>query len=150
MIQKINAVDGIEVGSVPKDVGLERMRWDGEKLVDLFELSSMWVELNGGVFILHCIQTPNSQLVEMEYKDRKKLWNNNGIFEIKTSVQEEVENNIEYRKSHYPPMGNQMGAIMKYLSTKTDLTEELQKIIDDIESVKEKYNKTINAQPKMM
>jgi len=144
IINKINVPDGIEVGSITKGVGLERVRWNGKKLIDLFTLHSIWVEYNGG-FILHCIKVPHSQLVTMQYQDRKKLWNDNGVFKIKSNEQKQNETNIEYRRSHYPLISDQIGAIMKYLALQHDLPEELQKAIDDIEAVKEEYPTTLAA-----
>jgi len=142
-INKINVSDGIEIGSIPKDVGLERVRWDGKKLVDLFKLSKMWVEYKNGIFLLHCIQVPHSQLVEMQYKDRKKLWNDNGIYKIKTEKEIKAEETIQYRKSHYPEISDQIGAVMKYLETKSDLSTELQELINEINTIKEQYPKSI-------
>jgi len=139
IINKVNTTDGVEIGRVPKGVGLERIRWDGTKIVDLFTLESIWVEYKNGTFILHSIETPNSQLVKMNYKDRKKLWNDNGVYKIKTDNQTLKETNLKYRRSHYPMISDQMGAIMKYFATQHTLPEELQKILDDIEAVKEKY-----------
>lgn len=140
IINKINAPNGIEIGLIPKGIGIERVRWNGNELIDLFKLDDIWVELINGVFILHCIEVPYSQLIKMKYKDRKKLWNDNGVYKIKTKEHAKKELNFKYRKSHYPAISDQMGAVIKYLSTKDDLPEELQKIIDDIEAVKGKYS----------
>ena len=76
IINKINVPDGVEIGSIPKGVGLERVRWNGNELIDLFDLTDIWVEFINGTFILHCIKVPHSQLIKMNYADRKKLWNN--------------------------------------------------------------------------
>ena len=145
IINKINVPDGVEIGSIPKGVGLERVRWDGQKLIDLFMLHSIWVEYINGAFILHCIEVPKSQSVTMEYKDRKKLWNDNGVYSIKTNEQAQNELNLKHRKAHYPLISDQMGAIMKYFALQTGLPEELQKAIDDIEAVKEKYPTTLTV-----
>ncbi len=145
IINKINVPDGIEIGSIPKGVGLERVRWDGQKLIDLFNLHAIWIECKNGAFILHCIEVPNSQLVIMEYKDRKKLWNDNGVYSIKTHEQAQNELNFKYRKAHYPSIGDQMGAIMKYFALQSGLPEGLLKAINDIEAVKEEYPITLKA-----
>ncbi len=141
MIAKINHPDGVEIGSIPKGAGLDHLRWDNEQeqLIDLVNLSSIWVEYTKGAFFLHCVEVPHSQLVRMRYQHRKKLWNNNGVYSIKQASQEKEETNREYRKSHYPPIGDQLGAIIKYLATQPNLPAELQKTIDDIEAIKEKY-----------
>lgn len=63
-----------EIGSIPPGVGLERLRFDGERLVDLAELSEIWVEpVPGGGHVLHAVEVPGSQLVTMRYADRKRL-----------------------------------------------------------------------------
>ena len=38
MIGSITDPEGIEIGALPKGVGFERVRWDGQKLIDLHEL----------------------------------------------------------------------------------------------------------------
>ena len=143
MIKKTNVDNGIEIGSVPKGVGLERMRWTGSKLVDLFNLDVIWVEFINGGFRLHSIETPYSQLVEMQYKDRKKLYNDNGTYKIKSDDQIQNETNSELRKGNFPKISDQMGAIMKYLATKEDLPDELQELVDKIDTVKDTYPKVI-------
>jgi hypothetical protein len=141
IINTINAPDGIEVGSIPKGVGLERMRWDGHQLIDLFTLPQIWVEQKNGAFTLHCIKVPDSQLITMKDQDRKKLWSDNGVYKIKTLAEIKAEKTIWYRKSHYPLISDQMGAIMAYLESKADITAELQELIDKINAVKVEYPK---------
>lgn len=142
-IKKISSTVGTEVGSLPKGVGLERIRWTGSKIVDLVELSSIWVERKNGAFVLHAIKIPYSQLVQMEYKDRKKLCIEDGIFKIKSDEQIQTELNLQYRRSHYPLVSDQMGALMNYIKTLPNLPEELQLLVDKIEAVKIEYPKTI-------
>ena len=95
------------------------------------------------MFLLHAIEVPYSQLVEMVYKDRKKLWNDNGIYKIKTDKQIQTELNLSYRRSHYPQISDQMDILLRYFETKDDLTDDLQKLIDDWKSVKETFPKEI-------
>jgi hypothetical protein len=76
--------DGVEIGDIPKDVGLERLRFDGTQTVDLAALSAFWIESN---FTLHCIEVPNSQYVVMNYSDRKYLISNDGTIRLKTPVE---------------------------------------------------------------
>lgn len=65
---------GVDIGNARAAVGLERLRWDGTRLIDLMELTSIWVEpLPGGGFILHAIEVPGTTLVPMQYADRKRL-----------------------------------------------------------------------------
>jgi len=71
---------GVEVGKPPKGVGLERLRWDGKKLVDLATLTNLWVTIGkGGVPQLHAVKQKGAVRVEATYKDRKKLRVENGL-----------------------------------------------------------------------
>jgi hypothetical protein len=83
LILRIN--DGAtEIGILPKGIGLERLRFDGKKVVDLLTLTFMWVEDKGGLFILHCIPLPGCRLVEMTYSDRARLVNDGGTIRLLT------------------------------------------------------------------
>lgn len=69
----------VEIGDdFPRNVGLERLRWDGEKVVDLARLEGFWVENLMGMFLLHCVELPNTYFVTMRYADRKALTLNGG------------------------------------------------------------------------
>lgn len=78
-----------EIGSLPKGVGLERLRWDGQKLIDLDKIEAIWVRCRAGVFELHVIEVPGSQVITMRYADRKRLYVENGVIGIRTA--EEME-----------------------------------------------------------
>lgn len=84
LVSVSSALAATEVGELPKGMGWERLRWDGERVVDLNSLSSVWVEQRGGSYVLHAVQVPGSQLVNMTYADRKKLMTVNGIILVKT------------------------------------------------------------------
>jgi hypothetical protein len=88
----MNETDGTEIGNIPKDIGLERLRFNGTELLDLVELSAFWVESVLGGFVLHCIQIPNAQYIEMSFTDRKYLIYNDGSLRLKT--QEEIDAEI--------------------------------------------------------
>ena len=77
-----------EIGALPQGVGLERLRWNGSEIVDLITLNQMWVRYVG-FFELHCIQVPDSVLVDMTYADRKKLTQNGDTIRLLT--QEEID-----------------------------------------------------------
>lgn len=79
--------DGAEIGIPPKGVGMERLRYDGAKIVDLADLTTMHVTCNGGVFVLHCTPVPGSQPVIMTYADRKNLVTEDGVFRVKTGAE---------------------------------------------------------------
>jgi hypothetical protein len=81
-----------EIGSLPIGVGMERLRFDGEKVIDLADLTEFWVVPVGKGFELHCIEVPNSQLVQMNYFDRKYLRTNNNTIRLKTTEEIDAEN----------------------------------------------------------
>jgi len=83
-----------EIGSLPVGIGMERLRFDGERVVDLADLNEFWVVPVGRGFELHCIEVPNSQLVQMNYADRKHLRNNGNAIRLKT-IQEINSENIQ-------------------------------------------------------
>lgn len=77
-----------EIGIIPpelKKVGLERLRFDGEKIVGLGAYDSLWVEKRGGGFILHVVKVPGSQNVVMTYEDRGRLIDDAGVFRLRTA-----------------------------------------------------------------
>ena len=84
IILQVNVGD-TEIGPIPKGVGLERLRWDGQRVVDLMSMNPIWVEHRGGVFILHAVKGLGWQSVAMNYTERKRLINDNGTFRVKTT-----------------------------------------------------------------
>ena len=82
---------GTEVGDLPKGVGMERLRFNGEEVVDLADLSAFWVESIPGGFMLHAVQVPNSNYIEMAFSDRQYLQINGGVPTIKTPEQIAIE-----------------------------------------------------------
>jgi hypothetical protein len=74
----------------PRDVGWERLRWDGKQIVDLATLTGMWVEFSNGMFILHCIELPNTTYLDMDYSQRKNLYFD-GAVKLKTQAQIDSE-----------------------------------------------------------
>jgi len=65
--------EGIDIGLVPGGVGLHRLRWDGSQIVDLADLSQIYVARRNGVWSLHAVAAPESQLVTMTFSQRKRL-----------------------------------------------------------------------------
>ena len=82
---------GTEIGDLPKNVGLERLRFNGSEVVDLAELSAFWVETIAGGFMLHAVQVPNSNYIEMAFSDRQYLYINGGAPSVKTPEQIAIE-----------------------------------------------------------
>lgn len=66
---------GVNVGIIPKGVGWERLRYDHRinKVVDLMNLSEIYVRYKDGNFELHAVPVPTSQPVSMRYFERHKL-----------------------------------------------------------------------------
>lgn len=127
---------------VPKGIGIEMMRYANGKLINLAELDIIYVEQTNGAFLLHAMQVPNSQAVTMQYKDRKKLYNDNGVIKLKTDDEIFNENIEQYRKSRYPDIGDQLDAILEYFDTnKNNKKDKLDEIIAKWKKVKEKFKK---------
>lgn len=74
-----------EIGILPEGVGIERLRWDGSKLIDLANLNEFWIRSIGSGFELHAIKVFGSQLVLMRYIDRKHLTLEGDFIRVKTS-----------------------------------------------------------------
>jgi hypothetical protein len=70
----------------PRDVGLERLRWNGSEIVDLATLNGFWVEHKSGMFILHCKDMANTTFIEMSYAARKLLYFD-GAIKVRTLEQ---------------------------------------------------------------
>ena len=87
----MSETSGVEIGDIPKDVGFERLRFDGEKVVDLADLSTFWVETVQGGFVIHCVEIPNSRYIEMSYADRKNLVFNSDTLRVKTAEEIHTE-----------------------------------------------------------
>jgi len=133
---------GTEVGDVPKDVALNHLRWDGTKLVNIGECDHFYVDEH---LRLHVVELDNTKRIDMTFKDRKKLIIKDGEpYLDKKTVNERLEDDAysHRRKGHYPSKGDQIGAILKYLETKKDLTPELKEIIEEVKSVKEQWPKS--------
>jgi hypothetical protein len=135
---------GIEVGVLPVGIHLARLRWDGKKIINLMDLESIYV--NRTTLMLHAVKQPNCELVNMKYSDRKKLFRDPTTQKIRIKTQDEIDKpkKEEYRnrrKTDYPSISDQVGAIIEYLKTKTDLPEELKILIKQVDDVKIKWKK---------
>ena len=141
----VNRYIGVDIGTLPKGVGLERLRWTGEELIDLYDLDTIYV--NPINLTLHATHLDNTQPVKMKYKDRNKLVKDNKTNKLRVKTQTEIDQPKldEYRnrrRPEYPSMNDQLGAIIKYLKTKDDLPYELEQIIKSIDSTKKRWPKT--------
>jgi hypothetical protein len=110
---------GIDIGALPAGVGLERLRWGGEVVVDLADLSAIYVDVRFG---LHCVSVAGSQLVTMTYADRKNLVMDGGAIRVKTASELAIE---EIRDSN--------GMLKTRL--RSALTQEIGDIPDNIADV---------------
>ena len=92
---------GVEVGNIPTGVSLERLRWDGSKLIDLMKLRTIHVrQLAENAFELHAVPVAGSRPVAMSYKDRKRLRaNEQGIIYIAPDEQLVEEKQTEQLKA---------------------------------------------------
>lgn len=87
--------DGVEVGNIPKGVGLERLYWDGETLFDLYKLSSFWVDKDRN---LYPDKDFGRQLVYMNYNERKNLTKDKDNMWVIKSEEEKQKQINEIRK----------------------------------------------------
>ena len=89
---------GIEIGTIPLGIDIRRLRWTGASLIDLNDLTEIWVEYKGGAFILHAIEVPGSQLVTMTYANRKDLKLDVNTIRLKTSDERYNESLISFQE----------------------------------------------------
>lgn len=81
--------EGVEVGEIPKGVGLNRLRFNGKELVDISQADSIWVRpLPNGGFSYHCIEVPGSHLLPIPYRERKKVTMEGGIPRVRVEKEE--------------------------------------------------------------
>ena len=104
MITKLSVTAGVEIGALPKGIGLERLRWTGSELVDLMDLTEMWVRYKNGQFELHAIEVDNSQLVEVTYPRRKALVVEDGI--IRALTEQEIADRLAERAAKQAELQN--------------------------------------------
>lgn len=91
MIIWITDTGDTEIGALPPGVGVERLRFDGTQVVDLGDLSEIWVRKQAGAFELHAVAVPGSQVVSMTYADRKRLMDDAGTIRVKTQAEIDQE-----------------------------------------------------------
>jgi hypothetical protein len=101
----------------PRNVGLERLRFDGANVVDLATLAGMWVELTNGNFILHCKEFDGCAFVTMTYSDRKNLYFD-GAIKVKTAQQ--ITDEL---------LKKQIEAVNNYLASSVVKPKELAEVI---------------------
>ncbi len=118
---------GVEIGRLEKGVGLERQRFDGEKVVDLAELDIIFVRhLGGSHFDLHAVEVPGSQQVAMRYADRRRLTIDNGVIRVKT----EDEYHAEQAATERQQVKNRLRANLKQrLGDRDDQLADLNKLV---------------------
>ncbi len=74
LIIRLSLTEGIEIGNIPNNVAIDRLRWDGSKIVDLAIATVIYVRhLGDNFFELHAIPQLNTQWLPMNYKQRKDL-----------------------------------------------------------------------------
>ena len=135
----------IEIVNPPKGTSLTWFRYDDGQWIDLRTFDQIWIDPKGE---LHCKDIGNCQLVDMQFKDRKKLKKDNGNWRLQTEqelldkeTQKQYNKISARRRQDYPNMGDQLDEIIRYLKDKQDLTSGLQSVIDQWQSTKDKYPK---------
>lgn len=83
---------GVEVGDLPlgSPLDLNRIRWNGTVLVDLMTFDEIYIRRTNNVWSLHSIEVQGSQLVTMEFWQKKWLIDDAGTYRILT-VQEVID-----------------------------------------------------------
>lgn len=89
---------GVEVGDLPLGMPFDmtRIRWNGTAFVDLTTLDEMYVRRSNNVWSLHSIAVKGSQLVTMEFWQKKWLIDDAGTYRIRT-VQEVIDEKDDRR-----------------------------------------------------
>ena len=117
---------GIDVGPKPPKISINDLRYNGKRLVNMNNLNEIWVEQVNGIFVLHCKKYRNSQLVQMQYKDRKHLINDNGTFRIRT--QDEI-NQILIKRTEDERKANKRTKLRKQIGDQFDREQDLEKLL---------------------
>ncbi len=101
-----------EIGVVPHTVGLDRLRWDGSRIVDLATLGQIWVK-HTNIYELHCIDVGGCQLVTMTYSDRKNLTKDpDGTIRIKTPAELQAEADAEFNQDLKVALRGRLNAVI--------------------------------------
>lgn len=137
--------EGIEVGNIPSRMPMDRIRWDGEKLVSIGDYKELYVDNDTlQTFIMPGF---NRQKIKMEYKDRKRLRKHDGKIKVITPQEEIKEKEdrqfLARRKKEYPPIEDFIDAMVKINNpeTKTEGEKQLQEYYSKCLAVKNKYPK---------
>lgn len=135
---------GIEVGVIPKGVGLERLRWNGTELIDLMDLDEIYVDRETRV--LHIEDKGNCEKVKMKYNERFDLFKDpiTKLLRIKTQEDKDrIKNDIHIAKlkNKSPSLEHQVEIILGYLSERDDLTKELKELLEITNSIRNKLPK---------
>lgn len=97
-IVRITERGDTEIGSLPKGVDHGRLRWDGEKIIDLAKMTLIWVR-HANIFELHCRDVGGCQLVSMTYSQRKNLTKDpDGTIRVKTPAELQADADAEYNQ----------------------------------------------------
>ncbi len=79
IIVRVVMTGGVEIDQLPRHIGIERLRWDGRRVIDLADLKTIWVMPD---YTLHAIAVDGAQRVEMTYADRHKLRTVDGVITV--------------------------------------------------------------------
>jgi len=119
---------GKEIGDPPAGrLGLDRLRYDGNKIIDIATRNNFFIETQNGAYILHVICPPGKKWsrVEMRYTDKKRLINDNGLIRVKTDNEIIAE---QIRKNKIVNDKRAEKKLQKEIGSET----EQKKIIDDL------------------
>lgn len=135
--------EGIDIGSLPEDFSKKHYRFDGKKLVNLYDLDEFYVDKNTKELFIK--PKSNTILLKMNFSDRNRLIFDSGTVRLQTYDEINQEEQDEYKRrraSEYDSIGDQLDAILRYLDPKNDLSDELRSIITKWKNTKEKWPKS--------
>ncbi|MHA2344224.1 MAG: hypothetical protein ACXADW_20350 [Candidatus Hodarchaeales archaeon] len=76
--------EGIEIGDIPNGIDLNRLRWNGSKLIDLAKAEKLYVKYIGNdYFDIFALPAIGRQEVKMRYSQRKLLVMDSGTIRLK-------------------------------------------------------------------
>jgi hypothetical protein len=74
--------NGEEVGTISRTVPMNRVRWNGKRLVDIARIRGFWVDKKK---VLHVFDVGDCTYIDMTYQQRKNLIIKDGVPRLKTS-----------------------------------------------------------------
>ncbi|MHA1942427.1 MAG: hypothetical protein ACW97P_12030 [Candidatus Hodarchaeales archaeon] len=102
--------EGIEIGDIPSGVDLNRLRWDGNRLIDLARLEYLHVKhIGNNFFEVFAMPDVGRQKIKMRYSQRKLLTIEGSIIRLKMVIEVEEEEKKQRDKAALKVLESLMG-----------------------------------------